>query len=323
MSTSIAEVGEAPPVCSTHPDRVSYVRCQRCDKPVCPECMHTAAVGVQCASCVAGVSPGGTLGGLAAKGAARLGFQAPGRGVAAPRRTVTYQRRNMVGVVIPAKPLVTYSIVGLCVAMFAGQLISGGSWTAQFAFWPAIGALEPYRFITAAFLHSTSFFGHILFNMLAFWQCGQLLERALGHVRFLALCLVTALGGSIGYLLLAGGPGGTGWNIPVVGASGMVFGLFGALIPILRSSGNSVRQIVSLIAINAVLGFVVPGIAWQAHLGGLVVGLAMSWGFAKVPMQFQKLLAWVMPIGGAVLLAVAAFWYYSATGWLAIIEQLR
>jgi membrane associated rhomboid family serine protease len=195
------------------------------------------------------------------------------------------ERRSMFGGRIPAKLYVTYGIIGLCVASFALQWITQGRWTQMFAFSPFIGATQPWRFLTAAFLHSTGFIGHILFNMMAFYQCGQILERALGHARFATLCLLTALGGSVGFLLLAQGPlvQGGGWYTPVVGASGIVFGLFGALIPVLKRAGSSVRSILGLIAINAVLGFVVPGIAWQAHLGGFAVGLAMGYAYAHAP----------------------------------------
>jgi len=289
----------ASPVCPRHPDRVSYVRCQRCGQPVCPECMRSAAVGVQCVGCVK-----------------------------ENHRAVAATRRNAIGARAIARPTVTFTVIGLCAAMFGLQMIVGSAWTARFAFWPAIGALEPWRFLTSAFLHSTGFMGHILFNMLAFWQCGNLLERVLGHARFATLCLVTALGGSVGYLLLAGGPTSAAWGTPVVGASGMVFGLFGALIPIMRKAGNSARQIWGLLAINAVLGFIVPGIAWQAHLGGLLVGMAMSWAYAhwisnRSGRDLRKIVAWAMPLGVVALLVVAAFLNYQLTGWLEVIRQLR
>jgi membrane associated rhomboid family serine protease len=215
---------------------------------------------------------------------------------------------------------VTYTVIGLCALMFVLQLATGGAWTNRLAFWPAIGAVEPYRFLTASFLHSTSFMGHILFNMLAFWQCGQLLERAFGHWRFLAVCFVSALGGSVGFLLLSGGPGSTGWVTPVVGASGMVFGLFGALIPVLKTTGNSIRQILVLIAINGVLGFVVPGIAWQAHLGGLIMGIVVSLGYTKAAVKFQQIGAWALPLAATILLIGVGFIYYEATGWLPLLR---
>ena len=289
----LAQAQQAP-VCYRHPDRVTYVTCQRCGRPVCPECQRPAAVGVQCVDCV--------------KASAK----------AAPAR------RSILGHKMPDKTWVTYAIIGLCLVSFALQWLTHGQWTSMFAFAPSIGAIQPWRFLTTAFLHSTSFIGHILFNMLAFYQCGQLLERTLGHARFAALCLLTALGGSVGYLLLAQNPAITtgSWYIPVVGASGMVFGLFGALIPVLKRAGSSVRSIIGLIAINAVLGFVVPGIAWQAHLGGFIVGIAMAYAYAHIPRAHAKLVAWLLPVGVFVLLVALAVARYEATGWLDLVRQL-
>jgi len=297
---------ETLPVCARHPDRVTYVSCQRCGQPVCPECMRPAAVGVQCVSCV---NQGAKM-------------------VASTQRNYRLANRNSVGAAAIAKPTVTYTIVGLCAAMFLLQLAMGNAWTNRFAFTPAIGAIEPWRFITAAFLHSTGFMGHILFNMMAFWQCGNLLERALGHARFAALCLVTAVAGSVAFLLLAGGPTGASWNTPVVGASGMVFGLFGALVPIMQKATGSARQIWSLLAINAVLGFIIPGIAWQAHLGGFLVGMGMSWvythfGPSLKTVNARKALAWTLPIALVAFLTAAAILNYHLTGWLSLISQLR
>ena len=115
--------------------------------------------------------------------------------------------------------------------------------------------------------------------MFALWQIGIYLEPMLGRVRFAALYLISALGGSVGYLLLATPPGGiadlqqgSSWVIGTVGASGAVFGLFAALLVLNRHLGRSSAGIVVVLAINAVLGFVVPGIAWQAHLGGAITG---------------------------------------------------
>ncbi len=130
---------------------------------------------------------------------------------------------------------------------------------------------------TAAFLHSPNFLLHIAFNMYALWILGQSLEPALGRTRFLVLYLLSALGGSVGVLLLSNP------FQSVVGASGAVFGLFGALFVIQRKRGGDVRQLLILIVVNGVLGFVVPGIAWQAHLGGLLTGAAVAAVLAYVP----------------------------------------
>lgn len=214
-----------------------------------------------------------------------------------------------------ATPVVTYTLIGLCVVSFALQLTVGHAWSQQWAFSAATGVVEPWRFLTAAFLHSTSGVLHILFNMWALWITGQALEPLLGRGRFVVLALLSAVGGSVGWLLLAGGPADGTWYQGVVGASGMVFGLFGALIPVLRRMGGSARQIVVLLAINGVIGFVVPGIAWQAHLGGLVTGLAVGAAYARAPRERQALVGWAVPVGIGLALVLLAAWKYVGVGW--------
>lgn len=275
------------PVCPRHPDRISYVRCQRCGRPTCPECQRPAAVGVQCVDCV--------------KQHAK----------AVPQQKTVLGARHTGG-----RPIVTMSIIGLCVVMFLLQYAVPG-WTSRFAFAPVVAGIQPYRFITGALLHSTGFFGHILFNMMALWMTGPLLEKALGRARFITLCIACAIGGSVGFLLLAGNPANpdSSWFTPVVGASGMVFGLFGALIPVLKRLGGNPRALFSTLAINALLGFIVPGIAWQAHLGGFLVGLAMGYAYAKAPRERQQIIAWLLPATVFVLLAAAAVAKYAIVGW--------
>ncbi|HOA66942.1 MAG TPA: rhomboid family intramembrane serine protease [Phycicoccus elongatus] len=254
--TAYPPVGESagPPVCPRHPDTVAYVRCQRCRRPTCPQCQRPAAVGIQCVDCVA-------------QGA----------------KQVRQGRTVFGGQVAVGRPLVTLTIIGLCAAVFLGQKVVPGL-TNDIAFVPALGKSEPWRFLTAAFAHSPTMILHIAFNMYALWIMGTYLEPLLGRARFLAVYLVTALGGSVGYLLLAPpltllqihlGQSGA-WITPTVGASGAVFGLFGAFLVLNRRLGRSSAGMVAMIAINAVLGFVIPGIAWQAHLGGLVTGVAAA-----------------------------------------------
>lgn len=229
----------------------------------------------------------------------------------APRTTTALGGRVRTG-----RPVVTLTIIGLCVVSWLLQLLTDGEWTRMLAFAPFIGEVEPYRFVTAAFLHSTQLaYGvlpiHILFNMYALWITGQFLEPLLGRARFIALYVLSALGGSVAYLLLAGGPLEQSWYTPVVGASGAVFGLFGALLPILRRLGRGASQIVVLLAINGVLGFTLPNIAWEAHLGGLVVGAALGAAFAYAPKERRR----AVSIGACALVAVvlvaAAFVKYS------------
>ncbi|MFC7490542.1 MULTISPECIES: rhomboid family intramembrane serine protease [unclassified Knoellia] len=251
---------EEVPVCPRHPDRVSYVRCQRCGRPVCPECQRPAAVGVQCVDCV------------------REGAKSIRQG-----RTIFGGDVAAIG----GRPLVTMTIIGICVAVFLGQLARPGL-TDDVAFAPYLGDTEPWRFLTSAFAHSPQMILHIAFNMYALWIMGQYLEPMLGRARFAALYLITAFGGSVVYLLLAfphtidelNQRDFGAWETAAVGASGAVFGLFGAFLILQRRLGRSAATMYATIGINAVIGFVVPGIAWQAHLGGFLVGVACAAVFA-------------------------------------------
>jgi membrane associated rhomboid family serine protease len=244
---------DAPvPVCPRHPDRESYVRCQRCGRPTCPECQRPAPVGIQCVDCVA-----------------------------EGRRTVRQARTVFGGTPTDGRPLATMWLIGLCVAVFLGQMAVPGL-TAKIAFVPILGDSEPWRFLTSAFAHDRGNILHIAFNMYALWIMGTYLEPMLGRARFVALYLLSALGGSVVYLLLSSPPtvadlaaGQCGsWCTYAVGASGAVFGLFGAFLVLQRRLGRSAAGMYVIIGINAVIGFVIPGIAWQAHLGGLLTGAA-------------------------------------------------
>jgi len=213
------------------------------------------------------------------------------------------------GRVTGGRPVVTLTLIGLCVVSYVLQLTSA-TWTRDLAFAPFIGETEPWRFLTAAFLHSTGNIAHIAFNMIALWSVGPFLEASLGRWRFLALYLLSAVGGSVMVLLLAS-PLELSWVTGVVGASGAVFGLFGAVLVVLRRVGRSAGGIVAVIAINAVLGFVLPGVAWQAHLGGLVVGAALGAAFAYAPRERRTLVAVGSCAAVAVLLVGAAVVTYS------------
>ena len=269
---------EAPPVCPRHPDRVSYVRCQRCGRPVCPECQRPAAVGVQCVDCV--------------------------KQQAKTVRTT----RTIFGGNVTDTPVVSYGIIGLCVLVFVLQTAVPGL-TRDIQFVPVLGDQEPWRFITVAFANAN--ITHILFNMLALWMVGaQYVERLLGGVRYAAVYLVSALGGSVVYLLMASPPDTVQeaqhslWFTPTVGASGAVFGLFGALLVLNRHLGRSSAGMWATIAINAVIGFVLPNIAWQAHLGGFLTGGAVAAVIAWTSSQERRRWQWPGVLAVLVLLAV-------------------
>lgn len=253
----------APPVCPRHPDRVSYVRCQRCGRPACPECQRPAPVGIQCIDCV--------------------------RELSAPAVRTRYGAAVRSG-----QPVVTWTIIAVCAVVYALQWLLPNDVVYQdFAYATALTGLEPWRMLTSAFLHSQGFVLHIVLNMYTLWIFGRILEPALGRVRYLAIYLISALGGSVGFFLLTP----VSMN-GVIGASGAIFGLFGALFVVVRQRGGDVRQLLVLIAINAALGFVVQGIAWQAHLGGLIAGGLTTAAIAYSPRGRYQLL---LQVGGMVL----------------------
>ena len=254
MSIDPAPGTETVPVCPRHPDRESYVRCQRCERPVCPECQRPAAVGVQCVDCVK-------------QGA----------------KEVRGARTIFGGAVAGTAPRVTQTIIALCALAYVAELALGGEVIGRFSFAPYAALAEPWRFLTSAFLHATSPL-HILFNMYALWLTGPYLETLLGRGRFLALYLLSALGGSVFFFLLASNQDAQQWFGGAVGASGAVFGMFAALVVVNRRLGRDNGPIIGVIAINAVIGFI-PGlnIAWQAHLGGLVTGALVAAVLAYAP----------------------------------------
>jgi membrane associated rhomboid family serine protease len=158
---------------------------------------------------------------------------------------------------------------------------------------------EYYRLVTSAFLHAGLL--HLMFNMFALAQIGPPLEAALGRVRFLTLYLLSALGGSVaGYCLAEPFQ-------PSVGASGAIFGLFGAYYVVVRRLGGETSSIVVLLVINLVITFTVPSIDWRAHLGGLVTGAVLAAAFAyapRGPRQAQLQLGAVVLVARVLVIAV-------------------
>lgn len=275
------------PTCPRHPDRESRLLCQRCGRPTCPECQRPAPVGFHCVDCLRQSAATGPRG----------------------ARTVVG------GVVGHDRPTATYVLVAMCVGVFGLQFLSP-QLTGDGAFVPVLGAREPWRFLTAAFLHSPNMITHILFNMLCLWQVGQWLEPLLGWARFVSLYLISALGGSVGYLLLAVPPQSMAqidgsWVTGTVGASGAVFGLFGAMLVFLRKLGSSVRGLFVLLAINAALPIFYPQIAWQAHLGGFVTGMALAGALYATRGRDRARLQWPAVAGVLVILVLVTVVKYA------------
>ncbi|MET7763465.1 rhomboid family intramembrane serine protease [Streptomyces sp. NPDC005336] len=261
--------------CYRHPQRETGISCARCERPICPECMISASVGFHCPECVRGHAS-------AASGAADAG---------PPRRAA--QPRTIAGGTITSDPrLVTKILVALNLVIWLAALAAGNRLVDDLdlvgrAYNPGtadiVGVAEGqwYRLLTSVFLHQQLM--HIAFNMLSLWWIGGPLEAALGRARYLTLYLLSGLGGSaLSYLLAA-------QNQPSLGASGAIFGLLGATAVLMRRLNYDMRPVIALLALNLLFTFTWHGIAWQAHVGGLVVGTVVAYGMVHAPRERRAL----------------------------------
>jgi membrane associated rhomboid family serine protease len=235
--------------CYRHPNRETFVKCQRCGRAICGQCQTLAPVGVHCPECVR-----------------------EARGSTVP--SVRPIGRRFARVMSPSsgRPIVTFSIIGVCLVIYGIQFFTGDSnspVTNSLIYAPFLTSTEPWRMLTSIFIHASII--HVAFNMYSLWVVGPALESLLGRIRYLVLFFVAGFGGSVGVLLIAPS------NEAVLGASGAIFGLFGAYFIIARRFGGNVTYLLVVIVLNLVVGFIPGlGIAWQAHVGGLVAGSAVA-----------------------------------------------
>jgi len=255
--------GDEVPTCYRHPGRETYVSCVRCGRHACPDCMRSASVGQQCVDCV-------------------------GEGARSTRQPrTTFGGRPVTGAVV------TWTLVAINVAVFlvawARPAIINDLAMLGYSPYTAggpehgVAAGEWYRLITSAFVVpgaglSGLGFLDILFNMWALVFVGPALEGFLGRARFFAVYLLSAVGGAVMYYYLAPP------DHLAAGASGAIYGLFGAWFVVSRRLRLDTRGIVVLIAINLALSFYFnSAIAWQAHIGGLLTGALLTAAFAYAP----------------------------------------
>ncbi len=263
------------PTCYRHPDRETYVRCQRCEKPICPDCMRDAAVGFQCPDCVK----------EGAKSVRQAQAPYGGSRSADPRLT-------------------TFVLVGLNALVWLAVLLTGwtkstlvdriallptgrcGSEADPGRFYPRVGGEAVchrigdgqwfpgvsdgayWQLVTSMFAHVEIW--HIGFNMLVLYFLGPQLEAVLGRLRYLALYVVSGLAGSVCVYWFSAEGSST------LGASGAIFGLMGALLVVVHKIGGDLRSIVSWLAINAAFTLFFPGVSWQGHLGGFLGGALVT-----------------------------------------------
>ena len=264
--------GTGVPTCYRHPDREAHIRCQRCDRVICPDCMRPAAVGFQCPECVkegakttrsgrtayGGLRPSdasvtsGVL--IALNAAVWLAVIATGGSSSKLLDWLVLRTQSLCDVPGPGAADVSRSVCDQAGGVYLPGVVDGAYW----------------QLVTSMFSHVQLW--HIGFNMLALWVLGPQLELAIGRVRFLALYFISGLAGSA--LVLWAGPefslGGT------LGASGAIFGLMGALAVVAFKVGGDVRGVLTWIGINFVLTFVIANISWQGHLGGFLAGTAVG-----------------------------------------------
>lgn len=301
--------------CYRHPDRETGVSCSNCGRPICHECMIQAPVGFRCPDCVAerrgGLRVVGGTGGTR-RSAARRRPQVISR-----QQTRARWQSGYGAGAYGTTNQVTRVLVGINVLVFVAELVFGagvGGITDRTAaslggLWPAAIAEQHqyWRFITAMFLHASII--HILFNMWALWIVGSYLEAVTGRGKYLLLYFLSGIAGNVfGYLF--GSP-----NSVMIGASTAIFGLFGALFVYSynnrhRMAGMMLRNIGFIIAINLIITFMVRGISWQGHVGGLLGGMAVMeamtlFGRKDLRAPFGSLdLAGVLAVVGVLLVAV-------------------
>ncbi|MCH4209682.1 rhomboid family intramembrane serine protease [Bifidobacterium sp.] len=208
-------------------------------------------------------------------------------------------------------PVITYAIIALCVliwllgtvlrliAPFIYQSVVGSG-----LFIPLTAVSHPWTWLTSMFLHAPNLM-HVGFNMLALWSVGPVLERMMGHWNFLALYLISGLGGAAGLVVWARVTGA--WLSGAYGASGALFGLFAAVLIVFRRIGIDIRSMLIWMAVNFALPLIVPNVAWQDHVGGFLIGGLLTWllvsGVPRLRRLTMRRRMWVY--GGCVAVALA------------------
>ena len=283
--------------CYWHPDRYAGVTCQRCERRVCAECMHTASVGFHCPACIAPQSIN--------HGRKRISARSFARGANASEQSLT------------TRTLIAVNLFAFLVTLFRGGSLSsgGGDVTIDFGLvgygrvlsafsidYVGIAEGEWWRMFTGGFLHAG--FIHLAFNMFLLWMLGSQLERLLGPTSYLILYFGSLLSGAVGVMLLD----------PLaltVGASGAVFGLMGATVVYQLRRGVSPwsNGIGTLLIINLIFTFARPNISVGVHLGGLLGGLLIGWVIDEMTKKrIAGYLSFLLPLIITVALGFSCIW---------------
>ena len=259
--------------CYRHPNRETAVSCSSCGRPICPDCMTPTPVGMRCPECMR------------------------------ERTRVTHGAAAFGG---SARAPATFVLIGINVAVFLAEIASGAgglnspgtSLINEFGLrGTSVASGEWYRLLSGGFLHAG--LTHIGFNMVALYFLGRLLEPAIGTTRFVFLYFAALFAGALGALLL------TSPDQVTIGASGAIFGIFGAAFVIARGRGlDSVARTIGVILLfNLAFSFSSPDISLGGHLGGLVAGVVCA--FAIVAGERGRLGQRHLPAELAVMTAIA------------------
>ncbi len=249
--------------CYRHPDRETGLSCSECGRPVCADCANFGPVGIRCPDHASVRKPAPT-----AKLKPRPVLRAPGLALGTNKAPVTYT-------------LIALNVVIYLVGASQGGGLSepgrsinqpGSLYRHMVLFGPYVPHGGWYRLVTAMFLHENLL--HIGFNMYALYVIGRVVEQYLGTTRYIGLYFVSGLAGSAGALLQTP-------LQPVLGASGAIFGILGAMMVLeWQATGRLAGQAAALVAINLGLSFVIPGISWGGHVGGLIGGVLIMLAYA-------------------------------------------
>lgn len=273
------------PVCYRHTDREAHIRCQRCERPICPDCMQPASVGFQCPNCVR----------EGAKGTRSARTPYGGERTANPALTsqVLVAINVVVWVLILATGYRASPLIDKLALTPLGAVFRLNDGSTQLVNGVADGA--PWQLLTSMFTHVEIW--HLGFNMLVLWTLGPQLELAVGRLRFLAIYLISGFAGSAAVMWLSPVHGST------LGASGAIFGMLGALLMMAIKVRGDVRGIATWIGINFVITFVLANISWQGHVGGFVGGLLVGAAVVYAPRERRTM--WQTAGAGAVAVLVA------------------
>lgn len=260
--------------CYRHPDRQSFILCQRCGRTICPQCSTQAAVGVHCPECV--------------KEARANVPRRPPVNIRAARALRSGRGGHPV----------TFALLGLMALGYVLSLISSNL-LAYIAYVPPLTGVFPWTMLTYPFAHASPI--SLLLNGLVLFLLGRQAEDAMGHSRFLALFVISTFGGAVAMLVF--NPAS-----PLLGASPAIWGLFGVILVAARSQGSNVTALLVMLGLFVVIGLLV-GTSWQGSIGGLVTGAAVtavSLRFGAIRQARQRTLAIAAIAGVLVVITVVA-----------------